>query len=90
MVRAIVKREENIRVVKAIAAAAMRLRVLLALKVLHERLRIHFLLDTCIMPSPPCHDSSVFNADNAVGQLGNFFIVGNHDDGLAELLAGYF
>ena len=37
-------------------------------------------------PSLPRHDPSVLDADDAVGHLGDFLIVGNHHHGLGELL----
>ena len=45
-----------------------------------------FLLSTLSILLTALHDFSVFYADNPVCQLGNFFIVGNHHNGLCQLL----
>ena len=41
-----------------------------------------------LTPLFPGDDPSVFDADDPVGHLGDFLVVGDHDNGLGELLAG--
>ena len=85
-----VKSDVNSSVVKTIARMAMRLRFREAQRVRKLSFRMHFRFLTFILPPPslPGDDSAVFDADDPVCHLGDFLVVGNHDDGLGEFLAG--
>ena len=88
----IVNSEVNSTVVSAIAMTAMILRFLDAFRLRSDRRRMHFRLDTLSMSRTPLrvYDLPVFNADDAVCKLGDFLIVGDHDNGLAELFTRHF
>ena len=88
----IVNSEVNSTVVSAIAMTAMILRFLDAFRLRSDRRRMHLRLDTLSMSRTPLrvHDLPVLNADDAVRKLGDLLVVGDHDNGLTEFLAGYF
>ena len=85
-----VNSDVNNMVVSAIANTAIVLRSRAAFRLLSERRRIHFLFATLnILPSPP-YNLPILNADNPLGKLGNFFIMGNHNNCLPKFFTADF
>src|SRR5699024_6954404 len=88
-----VKSEVNKTVVRTMAAAAIRLRFPAVRKERTLKFRMVLSFFTRILDQPPfsCRkDAPVLNPYDPVCHLGNLLIVGDHDDGLGELLPGYF
>ena len=81
-------------VVRRIAASPIRFFDLFAERMREERRRITCLFFTLRMEitafaRSPC-DPSVLDPDDPVCCLGDLFIVGDHHDGLSELVARHF
>lgn len=87
---AAVNRALNKRVVRITAMTAMIFRVLFAAKLLSARRRMVFWFFTRSMLLTVLCDASVLDSDDAIGHLGDFFVVGDHYDGLVETLTGDF
>lgn len=75
----------NITAVRMTAKTAMTFLVRLFFIERPDRRRIHFLLLTLSIVIT--YNPAVFNADDPVRHLGNFFVMCDHDDSLLKLIA---